>query len=164
MKPEEQPAATERLGDRPLLLFDGDCGFCRYWVGRWRRRVGERVEFAAAQQEAYRFPQITEEEWKRAVQLVTPEGAVYSGAEAVLRALAYAPERSWMLGVYRRVPGIRPASEAAYRLVAEHRGFFSKLTWIGWGRDAEPSSYVLSRWVFLRLLGFVYVIAFLSLR
>ena len=55
-------------------------------------------------------------------------------------------------------------SEAAYRLVADHRGFFSRLTRLAWGRDPEPSSYVLSRWVFLRLLGLVYVIAFLSLR
>ena len=35
---------------------------------------------------------------------------------------------------------------------------------LAWGRDPEPSSYFLSRWVFLRLLGLVYVIAFLSLR
>jgi hypothetical protein len=55
-------------------------------------------------------------------------------------------------------------SKAAYRLVAGHREFFSKLTRLAWGRDPEPSSYVLSRWVFLRLLGLVYVIAFLSLR
>ena len=69
-----------------------------------------------------------------------------------------------MLAVYRHLPGARPVSEAAYRLVADHRGFFSKLTRLAWGRDPEPSSYVLSRWVFLRLLGLVYVIAFLSLR
>ena len=55
-------------------------------------------------------------------------------------------------------------SKVAYRLVAGHREFFSKLTRLAWGRDPEPSSYVLSRWVFLRLLGLVYVIAFLSLR
>ena len=156
-------SAAKGFPDRPLLLFDGDCGFCRFWVARWRGTTRDRVDYAPAQQEASRFPQLTEEAWKRSVQLVTPEGEVYSGAEAVFRTLAYVPERRWMLDVYRRVPGARPISEAAYRLVADHRGFFSKLTLLAWGRDPEPSSYVLSRWVFLRLLGLVYLIAFLSL-
>src|ERR1035437_3158627 len=148
---------------RPLLLFDGDCGFCRFWVARWKTRTRDRVDFAPAQQEASRFPQVTEEALKRSVQLVTPEGAVYSGAEAVFRTQAYAPGLRWMLAVYRYLPGARPVSEAAYRLVADHREFFLKLTRLVWGRDPEPSSYVLSRWVFLRFIGLVYVIAFLSL-
>ena len=164
MKHNEESRAVERLMDRPLLLFDGDCGFCRFWVARWRVSVRDRVDFAPAQQEASRFPQITEEAWKRSLQLVTPEGAVYDGAEAVFRTLAYAPERRWMLTVYRYLPGARSVSEGAYRVVADNRAFFSKLTRLAWGRNPQPSSYVLSRWVFLRLLGLVYVIAFLSLR
>src|ERR1017187_5780444 len=156
--------STQPMGrppGRPLLLFDGDCEFCRFWVARWQTRTRDRVDFAPAQQEASRFPQVTEKAWKRSVQLVTPEGAVYSGAEAVFRILAYAPGRRWMLAAYLYLPGTRPVSEAAYRLVADHREFFSKLTRIVWGRDPEPSSYVLSRWVFLRFIGLVYVIAFL---
>jgi predicted DCC family thiol-disulfide oxidoreductase YuxK len=164
MTPAEERPAAERLPSRPLLLFDRDCGFCRFWVARWRATMRDRVDFAPAQQEAFRFPQVTEEVWKRSVQLVTPEGKVYGGAEAVLRTLACIPERRWVLAVYRHLPGARPVSEAAYRLVADHRGFFSKLTLLAWGRDPQPSSYVLSRWVFLRLLGLVYVLAFLSLR
>ena len=158
----KQPGA-ERPLDRPLLLFDGDCGFCRFWAARWRATTRGQVDFAPAQQEAGRFPQIPKEAWKRSVQLVTPAGDVYGGAEAVFRTLACAPERRWMLSVYRRVPGARLVSEAAYRMVEGHRGSFSWLTRLGWGGNAEPPSYVLSRWVFLRLLGFVYVIAFLSL-
>ena len=164
MTPDEEHPALRGPLERPLLLFDGDCGFCRFWVARWRATTRGQVDFAPAQQEASRFPQVTEEAWKRSVQLVTPEGAVYGGAEAVFRTLAYVPEHRWMLAVYRHLPGARPVSEAAYRMVADHRGFFSKLTQLAWGRDPEPSSYVLSRWVFLRLLGLVYVIAFLSLR
>jgi len=164
MTPNEERIAAENLLDRPLLLFDGDCGFCRFWVARWRAATRGRVDFAPAQQEAFRFPQVTEEAWKRSMQLVTPEGAVFGGAEALFRMLAYVPECRWMLVAYRRVPGAQFVSAAAYRLVADHRGFFSKLTRLAWGRNPQPSSYVLSRWVFLRLLGLVYVIAFLSLR
>src|SRR5579862_2357057 len=165
MTPDQERPATERSpGRRPLLLFDGDCGFCRFWVSRWQAMTRGRVGFAPAQQEASRFPQITHDAWKRSVQLVTPDGTVYGGAEAVFRTLAYAPECRWMLAVYRHLPGARPVSEAAYRLVEDHRGFFSKLSRLAWGRDPAPSSYVVSRWFFLRLLGLIYVIAFLSLR
>ena len=122
-----------------------------------------RVDFAPAQQEASRFPQVNEGAWKRSMQLVTPEGTVHGGAEAFFRMLAYIPEYRWMLSVYR-VPGARLLSEAAYRLVADHRVFFSKLTRLGWGSNPQPSTYVLSRWIFLRLLGLIYTIAFLSLR
>ena len=159
---ENHPGA-ERPRARPLLLFDGDCGFCRFWVARWRAATRGQVDFAPAQQEAARFPQIAKESWKRSVQLVTPKGEVYGGAEAVFRTLAYAPERRWMLGFYGRLPGAQLVSEAAYRLVERHRGFFSWLTRLGWGGDPEPPTYVLSRWFFLRLLGLVYVIAFVSL-
>jgi predicted DCC family thiol-disulfide oxidoreductase YuxK len=159
---EKHPGAEKPL-DRPLLLFDADCGFCRFWVARWQAMTRGQVEFAPAQQEARRFPQIAKEAWKRSVQLVTPAGEVYGGAEAVFRTLAYAAERRWMLSAYRHVPGARVVSEGAYRLVESHRGFFSRLTQLGWGRNPEPLSFLLSRWLFLRLLGLVYVIAFLSL-
>jgi len=150
--------------DRPIVLFDGDCGFCRFWVERWRARTRGLVDFAPAQQEASRFPQVTEQAWRRSVQLVTPAGEVYSAAEAVFRTLAYVPGYRWMLGMYRYVPGTRPLAEAAYRLVADHRNFFSKVLAIAWANDPEPSTYILGTWTFLRLLGLVYVIAFLSLR
>ncbi|HEY6291765.1 MAG TPA: lipase maturation factor family protein [Terriglobia bacterium] len=148
---------------RPLLLFDGDCSFCRYWVERWRSLTRGLVDFAPAQQEALRF-QIPKEAWSRSVQLITPEGAIYAGAEAVFRTLAYVPGHGWQLAVYRHLPGARAATEAGYRLVAAHRDLFARLTTLAWDRDPEPSSFVLSRWVFLRLLGLVYLISFLSLR
>jgi predicted DCC family thiol-disulfide oxidoreductase YuxK len=164
MTNNEEYIGRENRLDRPLFLFDGDCGFCRFWVARWRTMTRGYVNFAPGQQEASRFPQITDEAWKHSAQLVTTSGAIYAGAEAIFRMLAYVPEHRWMLATYLHLPGARLVSEAAYRLVADHRQFFSKLTRLALGRDPEPSSYVLNRWVFLRLLGLVYVIAFLSLR
>jgi predicted DCC family thiol-disulfide oxidoreductase YuxK len=62
------PPGDERPNlDRPIVLFDGDCGFCRFWVARWQARTRGLVDFAPAQQAASRFPQVTEEAWKRAV-------------------------------------------------------------------------------------------------
>jgi lipase maturation factor 1 len=88
---DEERLAAEIIPPRPLVLFDADCRFCRFWVARWRGATRGRVDFAAAQEEPSRFPRISEEARKRSIQLVTPDGAVYSGAEAVFRAMAYAP-------------------------------------------------------------------------
>ena len=158
-----EPGQPQGLS-RPLLLYDGDCGFCRYWVSRWQAVTRGAVDFAPAQSDASRFPQITKEAWTRSVQLVTPEGLIFSGAEAVFRTLAYAPGRGGALAFYRHLPGARPVSETVYRLVAAHRDFSSRLTRFLWGPNPEPSSYLMNRWLFLRFLGLVYVIAFLSLR
>jgi hypothetical protein len=32
----EKRVAAEVIPKRPLVLFDADCGFCRFWVVRWR--------------------------------------------------------------------------------------------------------------------------------
>jgi len=31
--------------DRPVLVFDGDCGFCRFWIERWRGATGGKVDY-----------------------------------------------------------------------------------------------------------------------
>ncbi|PYX18441.1 MAG: hypothetical protein DMG82_28525 [Acidobacteria bacterium] len=45
--------------DRPLLIFDGDCGFCREWVEYWKRLTDKRVRYAAFQEVGEQFPQMS---------------------------------------------------------------------------------------------------------
>jgi len=149
--------------ERPLLLWDGDCGFCRRWVLRWRVRTAGRVDYAPYQIAAARFPEISLEAAAAAVHLVAPDGLVSVGAEAAFRALSYAPGGGRLLWAYERVPGFSRVSEAAYRLVAARRTFFSRLTALLWGPNHDPPAFRISGVVFLRLLGLVYLIAFVSL-
>ncbi len=112
---------------KPILIFDGDCGFCRRWIKRWRKATGDRVDYAPYQEAGGRFPGISAEEFQSSVQLVEPGGKVYRGAEAVFRSLAASPSHQRPLWAYTHVPGVRAVTEFAYRLVARHRKFFSKL-------------------------------------
>lgn len=115
---------------KPLLVFDGDCGFCRRWVARWRHALGEQVDCEAFQTAGARFPTIPRSRFRRAVQLILPDGEVCEGAEAVLRTLALAPGargRRW-LGAYRRIPGARPVLEWGYRWVADHRPLLTRVS------------------------------------
>ncbi len=122
----------------PLLIFDGDCSFCRYWVDSWRDKTGDAVEYAASREVASRFPEIPLQSFGQSVQLVLPDGNVYGGAEAVFRTLAFAPRGRWLhrltLWTYRNVLGVRPLTEGSYRFIASHRDLFYWATRLLWGK------------------------------
>src|SRR5512146_1444961 len=65
---------------KPLMIFDGDCRFCRRWIGRWRELTGESVEYEPYQSASERFPEIPPEVFARAVQFVEPGGRRSQGA------------------------------------------------------------------------------------
>jgi len=150
-------------GERPVLIFDGTCGFCRYWIERWKHLTGKRVDYADSQDVAHRFPEISSSLFDTAVVFVETDGSVTIAARAVFTAYAYAPFGAWPKRLYETVPGLAWLCEAAYGFIASHRMAFSKITRWLWGPVPEPSSYNMSRACFLRGLGLVYLIAFVSL-
>jgi predicted DCC family thiol-disulfide oxidoreductase YuxK len=135
---------------RPLLVFDGDCGFCRYWLARWRRAVGDRFDAEPYQTAAARFPTLPRGRFRRAVHLILPDGRVYQGAEAAYRLRALAPGQGGLLAAYRHLPGFRLLSNVGYRIIADHRNAAFRVTrWI-WG--AEPGENRTARNVTLAAL------------
>jgi len=150
---------------KPLMVYDGDCNFCTLWVRRWQQMTGDRVDYLPAQDPGIptRFPEIPHEQFDTAVQLIETDGAVYSGAEAVFRTLAHGPKHRWALRTYGNSPFFAGITEWAYRLVAQNRTLFSRLTRWFWGRHVELPGHFLTRWFFLRALGVIYLIAFVSL-
>lgn len=148
---------------KPLLIFDGNCHFCRRWIERWCELTLGAVEYAPSQEVAGRFPEISPEAFDRSVQFVETDGTVYSGAEAVFRSLGQKRSRQWMTWCYERVPGFAAIIETAYRIVARNRRTASFFTRLLWGNDVRQPTYFESRRWFLRSLGGIYLIAFVSL-
>jgi lipase maturation factor 1 len=142
--------------NKPLFLYDADCRFCRGWVDRWRAATGDRVDYASFDEAVRRDPDLGKE--RTSVKLVLSDGTTFRGAEAVFRLQAIAGRSLW-LTAYRRVPGFAAVSEMLYRFVARHREFFSRV----WPDGNVSDRHVFVRWLFLRALGAVYLIAFLSL-
>lgn len=107
---------------KPIFVYDGDCPLCRFWVARWKKRVGEDVVFAPFQTEAILHPDIPEEEFRRSSQLLLPDGARYSGAAGVFRTLSFSKNIGipWMW-MYAHLPGFRSLSERLYLLVSSCR-------------------------------------------
>jgi predicted DCC family thiol-disulfide oxidoreductase YuxK len=148
---------------RPTLVYDGDCGICRYWIEYWESQTGDRVIYRPYQEAAADFPSIPREHFARAIQLIEPDGTIYAGAAATYRTLRYAPGRAAWWWMYEHIPGFAAASEWTYAYFARHRGLLSRLSHLMWGARLEPERCELVTWVFLRLLGVIYVIAFASL-
>lgn len=148
---------------RPTLLFDGDCPICRSWVSYWQKLTDGRVVYRPYQEAAAEFPAIASEAFARAIWLIEPDGQACSGAAATYRVLRYAPGHGGWWWAYRHVPGFAAASERAYAFFARRRDLLSRLTRFLWGPVLEPQRQALASWLFLRLLGALYVIAFASL-
>lgn len=144
---------------KPILVYDNDCEFCRYWITQWQHITRDRIDYAPYQEVAHQFNEIQLSAFQSSVQLILENGEVFSGAEAVLRAL----DNRFFLWCYYKIPLFATLSEVIYRIVAQHRQFFSAMTRWFYGTHTEKTTYILTRWIFLRGLGCIYLIAFLSL-
>jgi len=144
-----------------VLIYDGDCSFCAWQVRYWQRLTGQAVDYQPYQTAAAGHPGIPGGELGGAIQLLTPDGRRYGGAEAVFRVLA-AGGRTAALACYRHLPGCSRLSEAAYRFVTRHRTGAYRLAKLCWGRERYPSQYHLVSWLFLRSLALIYLAAFAS--
>jgi predicted DCC family thiol-disulfide oxidoreductase YuxK len=147
---------------KPLLIYDGDCGFCVYWARYWQKLTGKRVDYAPYQDVAGDFPNISQREFRSAVQYVAPDGTIAGGAEASFLTLSHAEGKNFWLMLYRHLPGFAALAEFVYAFIAAHRPAFYSLTLALWGRGHEPPRYDLVSWFFLRGLGLIYLAAFAS--
>jgi predicted DCC family thiol-disulfide oxidoreductase YuxK len=148
--------------NRPTLVFDGACSFCRVWIEHWQRLTGDRVLYTSYQEIGSRFPDLPRKDFASAVTLFLPSGEVRRGAHAVFSLLALLPGKSWMLWLYLHIPGFALIAELAYRVVAWHRSSCYWVTRALWGIPIEVESFGIASWLFLRTLGVVYLFAFAS--
>jgi predicted DCC family thiol-disulfide oxidoreductase YuxK len=146
---------------RPLFVFDGECGFCKAWVARWKVNAEHAVDFAAYQDVATSFPDVPRAQFAVASQLLEPDGAILSGAAGIFRVLAHGGSGA-LSTVYRRFGGFALAADAIYRVVARRRSLAARVTHLLVGHDVRRPTFLLTRWVFLRLLGVIALAAFVS--
>jgi lipase maturation factor 1 len=144
------------------MIWDGECHFCKRWIERWREVTAGKVDYATYQEAAARFPEIPVEQFQRAVAFIEPDGEAVFAAEAVYRSLRYRSSRKWLAWSYGHIPGFAGISETAYKFIARHRSLGSTFTRLLWGKDVRPPTYFWARRWFLRALGLIYLIAFVS--
>lgn len=151
---------------KPLLIYDGDCGFCRSWVEKWRNIIGDQIQYEAYQNVGEQFPEINKEDFESSIKLICQENGktkIYNAAEAAFVALSYNPSFKFLLWLYKNLPGFKLISETFYKLVASNRMIFSKLMFFFENFQKESSRTLLIQDLFIRALGVIYFIAFGSL-
>jgi predicted DCC family thiol-disulfide oxidoreductase YuxK len=153
---------TKPVGHEPALIYDGDCGFCIYWVRYWQKLTGSKVSYAPYQEAAAQYPEIAIAEFQRAVKFIGPDGTVASGPEACFVLLSYTRGGAFWLTLYRLVPGFAAISGRIYEFVASNRAMFHRLSLWLWGADHDPPRFDLVGWLFLRAIGLIYLSAFIS--
>jgi lipase maturation factor 1 len=149
----------------PLVLYDRDCGLCRRWVARWQAGTRGRVRFLPASFLPRWLLGIRRGAARRAMQLIEPSGARSEGAEAVFRMLRFSPRRRTRAAAWLGLlPGVRAVAGGLYRFIARHRVAAARVDQLLFGRRyVGPPEYRLARWLFLRMLGGTFFIAFTSL-
>ena len=108
---------------RAVVLYDGDCAFCRRWIDRlhrWDRHNRIDTIPASDRHELGALPPLDDAALDRAMHLVTPDGRVHAGGRAVAEVARYLPMGSVLHPLFR-LPGISHLLDAAYRFVAARR-------------------------------------------
>jgi predicted DCC family thiol-disulfide oxidoreductase YuxK len=106
--------------EQPVLLYDGDCGFCT-WCAGLLEKIGPDAEIVAWQLTDLGELGVTEAQAAEAVQWVRVDGAVRSGHEAIAATLNRAGRVWKAIGRMILLPGISWLAAKAYRLVADNR-------------------------------------------
>lgn len=155
---------AQRLADatnpKPLLIYDGECRFCQYCIDYVRAETGDRVIYAHYQRVARNYPDIPLQRFEESIQLISVDGFVYEGAEAVFRLLALGADRSIGLTLFRWLPGFAALSRGLYSWVTRHRTLTHKACSLLFGSECRPLEYQVVSRLFLRSLALIYLIAF----
>ena len=106
---------------RPLMIFDGDCGFCTASVNFIRRWIRPRCDIEPWQRTDLPLYGLTPEECTQAVQFVDAERHVTSGSRAVMAMLRTAPVPWPAVGIVGDLPGVAWVADRAYRWIAANR-------------------------------------------
>jgi predicted DCC family thiol-disulfide oxidoreductase YuxK len=116
------PSRTTGPG-RYLFLYDGFCSFCASQKDRLVR-LGEAgaVEARDFQHDGVldAFPGLTYDDAMREMLLITPDGRVFGGAEAIARTLCTRRVLAIVVCLYF-LPGLRQLFDAVYRALAARR-------------------------------------------
>ena len=112
----------------PVVLYDADCGFCTWVVDRIAARVErgaiEIVPLQASRADDLLAGRLDEAAKWESWHVVEPDGALYSGGDAVPRVLRHVRGGRRLGRVAERFPR---ATSGAYRFTARNRDQFGRV-------------------------------------
>lgn len=132
---EHRPESVEQLPDpdqraqADLVIFDGECKFCRTQVGRLAKLDWwQQLAFLPLQDPRVteRYKGLTREDLMAQMYVIEPGGARHGGADA-LRYLSRQIPALWPLAPLLHLPGTAPVWHWLYHQVAKRRYLFGRV-------------------------------------
>ncbi len=105
----------------PLLVFDGDCGFCTSSAMLGRRFLPAEVGVEPWQRLDLDDLGLTVEQVQQAAYFVDADGAVFGGHAAIGRAMEFMNRPLAAIGWLIRRPPVSFVARPVYRIVANNR-------------------------------------------
>ena len=142
------------------MVWDGECGFCKYWITRWKSKTNDRIEYQTFQQVAENYKDIPLKEFKKASRFIETDGSVFSGPDSAYKSLTYfGKEDSRWHRWYAKYKWFTYLSDHAYNYIAKHRGFFFFLTILFFGKNPKA---IKPYWFLIILVVFCFFYALLK--
>jgi predicted DCC family thiol-disulfide oxidoreductase YuxK len=120
-----------------ILIYDRDCGFCRWCLGKvlaWDRRRAVRPVALGTPEANELLADVPATERPKSWHLVDRGGAVHSAGAGFGPLFRLLPGGGPFAAVAARIPGV---TESAYRFVSGNRGIWGKFVTDGAKRRAD---------------------------
>lgn len=121
---------------KPMMVWDGECSFCKYWITNWHSKTKNKIEYITLQEKASYFEDIPLKEFKKASRLIETDGKVYSGPNSVFRLFTYFDKNhtSWHRW-YTNSKWFAEVCDHTYNWIAKHRPFMFAMTKVLFGKN-----------------------------
>jgi predicted DCC family thiol-disulfide oxidoreductase YuxK len=109
--------------DKPVVVYDGECSFCCRQIERIKRRDRRsRFEFVPRNFPGLdaRFPRLADGDFNTGMRLVTVQGEIFVGADALYHIFRFLPFWGGVAWLYR-LPGLNALARLGYRWIAANR-------------------------------------------
>ena len=145
---------------KPIMVWDGDCRFCRSFAERFEASSNGAVEFIPYQSLEQKYTNAPDLNYEKAVVFFTTT-STSNGAAAIFDFFNVIGKK-WPKKLYENFYLFSKISEYFYSFIAKNRTLFGRLGRIFFGNNFLPDTYKISSWIYGRMLGVVGFIAFLS--
>ena len=109
--------------NRYILIYDDACPVCLAGLEQIRKfdTAGLIEQLPLSDVGPASFPELPEVvELRKAIHLITPDGSLYRGAEAIAALADLFPQMKVIRSLFA-LPGIKPVAHGVYHFIARHR-------------------------------------------
>jgi predicted DCC family thiol-disulfide oxidoreductase YuxK len=148
--------------EKPMMVWDGECGFCKYWITHWNSKTDDRLDYFTFQEVASQYPDIPLQEFRKASRLIETDGRIYSGPDSAFRSFSYFnPKTLVWHRWYNSYKWFTFICDHGYNFIATHRPFMFNLTILFFGKDPKSVKPYWAIIILLLIAGYYTVAVYL---